>query len=280
MVRASFRVYDETIFDVAYTIDEEYRRVTPASDGHNAAQTVLFFGGSFVFGQGVNDEDTLPNRVAQRLPGARVMNYGFPGHGTQHMLERIRQWGEGTYPYEGPVTAIYVFIPHHVRRTIGSMRVSGAWGRQFPCYAVGGSGGLTRLGTFASARPWQTRLYAWLHREPILAYYGIDLPVRIRDEHLELTSAIIRESKKRLSDYAGPVRFVVVLYPDHPRFEFSSDRIAPFLPDAGVEIRDFRSALDLNEPDALIPHDLHPSAATHSTVAELVVERLNAETGN
>jgi len=75
------------IYDVDYTIDADgLRRTLSAASG----PTVAFFGDSFTFGEGMRDEDTLPQAFADidqhRL---RVLNFGFSGYGPQQFLRAV-----------------------------------------------------------------------------------------------------------------------------------------------------------------------------------------------
>lgn len=82
VAKASLTVRGETVYDVTYNIDERYGRKTSSSVRTVSAQKDLyFFGGSFVFGEGVEDDETLPSIVARAAPDWRVTNFGFPGHG-------------------------------------------------------------------------------------------------------------------------------------------------------------------------------------------------------
>lgn len=75
------------IYDVTYTIDDHLLRKTQSAD---AGPAVAFFGDSMTFGEGLPDSDTLPQAFAD-LTGRseRVLNFGFPGYGPQHLLRPL-----------------------------------------------------------------------------------------------------------------------------------------------------------------------------------------------
>ena len=60
------------------------------------SEFVIFTGCSFVFGEGVNDNQTLPYLYGKQNPAVRCYNYGFPGYGTQQMLAVLQQRGNFT----------------------------------------------------------------------------------------------------------------------------------------------------------------------------------------
>jgi hypothetical protein len=117
-VRAWKTVGRDRAYDVSYTIDEHGTRLTRGSI--QGPGTFLFFGGSFVFGEGIDDEETLPFFFSRQL-GFRynVLNLGFSGYGPHQMLRalEIGQFVEAVA--EPVVAAIYVGGPSHVFRLAG-----------------------------------------------------------------------------------------------------------------------------------------------------------------
>lgn len=103
----------EIAYDVTYTIGPDRLRVVPGSH-ERASGTIAFFGCSYSFGEGLEDEETLPSRFAEvvRRP---VRNYAMHGWGPQQAL-RLIELGEVAAPLAG---AIYVLIPDHVERVTG-----------------------------------------------------------------------------------------------------------------------------------------------------------------
>ena len=83
------RHVSEGNFDVTYTIDAQGRRVMPSHPG--ARRTLHFFGDSFTFGHGVEDDQTALSVIAGALgPRANVANYGVMAYGLEQMFLRLR----------------------------------------------------------------------------------------------------------------------------------------------------------------------------------------------
>ena len=81
---------DETVYDVTYTIDSDHSRLAPIdSKSSKPGIAVNFFGGSFMFGEGLNDDQTIPYFFTRFVPGATVKNYGFHGHGVHNSLKLL-----------------------------------------------------------------------------------------------------------------------------------------------------------------------------------------------
>ncbi len=75
------------IFDVTYTIDSHRNRQTVSTEH---GPTVAFFGDSMTFGEGIPDEQTLPQAFAD-LTGRKmhVLNLGVSGYGPQQFLRAL-----------------------------------------------------------------------------------------------------------------------------------------------------------------------------------------------
>lgn len=81
----SVRQHDGTaVYDAIYTYDSDGLRITPRPDPDSPEACVLFFGDSFILGEGVQDHESIPARV-EELSGGRVtaFNFGFHGYGPQ-----------------------------------------------------------------------------------------------------------------------------------------------------------------------------------------------------
>ncbi|MCI0557026.1 MAG: hypothetical protein MN733_00910, partial [Nitrososphaera sp.] len=72
-------------YDVFYQIDKEHHRFVPSEK--RTKSTIHFLGESFIFGQGVTNDETAVNLLAKKLQGLfNVLNYGVPGYGLEQML--------------------------------------------------------------------------------------------------------------------------------------------------------------------------------------------------
>jgi hypothetical protein len=76
------------IYSANYTIDSNLLRKTLSCE---SGPTVVFFGCSFTFGEGLNDADTFPQAFADSANHkVRVLNLGFSGYGPQHFLAELQ----------------------------------------------------------------------------------------------------------------------------------------------------------------------------------------------
>ena len=88
---------------------------------------MVFFGGSNTFGEGVEDNQTMPFFFAAAAPDTAVYNYGFCGYGPQQMLALLEDHRIDPLIDGRDVIGVYLFIDAHVQRAVGSMVVVTTW---------------------------------------------------------------------------------------------------------------------------------------------------------
>jgi len=74
-----------------YTIGDDKFRWTPELDATEKNKTMNFFGGSFTFGWGLNDDETLPYTTQFYFKNWKIKNYGVSGYGIHQMLALIQK---------------------------------------------------------------------------------------------------------------------------------------------------------------------------------------------
>jgi len=274
-VTARKMINGQTIYNVAYTTDNHHRRVTPGQDDRPSGDALFFFGGSFAFGEGLNDNETLPYYVAMDAPAYRVYNYGFSGYGPQQAVAQLRD--DSLFGPEGKRQAIgiYVFIPHHIRRAIGSMRVVSEWGYHFPDYEEDGRGGVVLNQTFERGRPWRTWIYRLMAREQVWRYFKVDWPLSISHGDIVHTAHILAAAQKAFEQRFHGGVFYVLMYPEEGHAEVKAFRTVPVFRAAGLRILDASKTVDLSQPGMTIRGDNHPTAEANRLLAGHIVKVLN-----
>lgn len=121
------------IYNVTYTINDDYLRVTPSSN-EKSDKCVLFFGCSYTFGSGLNDDETLPYYLGEKSEQKyRIYNFGFPGYGPHQMLATLEQRNIKEMLHGCKETIImYSGISDHLPRTAGVKY----WQKHEPKYSL------------------------------------------------------------------------------------------------------------------------------------------------
>jgi hypothetical protein len=107
------------MYSINYTIDTHGHRLTRG--GGPNADTYFFFGDSYTYGVGVDDNETLPSRFSEAL-GYRytVANLAFSGLGPHHMLRLLETNEIDPAAVTGKVRrAYYSLIADHQDRVVG-----------------------------------------------------------------------------------------------------------------------------------------------------------------
>lgn len=100
------------------TIGPDGYRVTGDAPKGQTARVVLI-GGSYTFGHGLSDDQTLAWRLQHDIPEAAVANLGAVGYGTYQSLLTLEKYLASTPESEAPLKlVIYGFIQHHRERNV------------------------------------------------------------------------------------------------------------------------------------------------------------------
>jgi hypothetical protein len=255
---------DEILYNIIYSTDEYSRRITPIQDSKDRNNFILFFGGSFTFGEGVNDNETLPFYVSQFSSRYNPYNYGFAGYGPQSMLAKLQSMDVGKEIRETYGILIYTFIDHHINRAIGDMHVFNKWGENMPYYTIDTNNNLIKYGNFTSGRPVLSRFYRLMTKSYIMKYFNVNFPLRINDYHIKITSKIIEESRNTFRKKFHSDDFYVIIYPDEKIYK----KIIPYFIESKIKYLDYSNLIDFSEREFHIKHDGHPTAKAYLTIAE------------
>lgn len=133
------------IFGHGYTIGPNGLRVSPPVKELADGPCALFFGGSFTFGTGVEDDEALPYVAGILSEGkVRVYNFGYRGYGPHQMLAALESGLVDSVIECVPTVVIYQAIVGHMMRTVGLSE----WDTHGPRYVLADTGEAIRRGNF------------------------------------------------------------------------------------------------------------------------------------
>jgi len=266
----------DTIFDTYYDVDSINRRVTPGYD-QNKDKFAVFFGCSICFGYGLKDDQTIPYYLQENTENYNSYNYSFNGWGCHHMLARLEHKDLSKEVNEKDGIGVYIFIWPHIRRAIGDMRIYTGWGHTMPYYYLD-DGEIVRDGNFASGRWFTSKVYEYLKKSYIWDCFDVNLPTKIREEHMILAAEIIKKSKETYIEQFGNDNFYVVIHPVDWE-EFTPEKNEAFkllLKERGIKYLDYSQKLSLDEANTIIG-DGHPNEISDEKCAKLLVKDLGLE---
>lgn len=261
----------DVIFDVTYTINDDLTRNVVSGAG----PLVAFFGDSFTYGAGVNDQETLPQAFSDLTKKEfRVLNFGVSGYGPQQTLRALET---DLYPqlHQNPRLFVIQTAPWHMFRT--SCKADNAWFG--PSYALE-NGQPVYEGSCASQKSFFMRALTTLLRwtEAYDHFIGRrEKPVAAADADLYI-AILIKTGEIARQKYGVPM--VVLYLPDdltNPRYQFgpafTNESIVRRLREGGLEVMDL--TIDLNAysvQQLIIPGDGHPTGLLNRIWANRLVD--------
>jgi len=276
---------DSMVYDVKYSIGANGLRRSPPDRGPDISACVLFFGGSFTFGLGLEDEETMPYQVGRLSNGrVRVYNFGVNGYGPHQMLSALESGRVDAAINCRPTHVIYLAVWDHVARVAGLR----PWQRHDPRYRLDPGGSARRDGNFdddpsPEPRPW---LLARVLRqfEKSVLIQRVSRRVRpITKEDVRLFLAIVSRSRElTFREYPG-ARFDVILWRAFISYFRQADArrvnemMVTALRSAGYSLHDVDSILPGFATDPLpyeIPLEPHPNALATRLLAEYVLRAI------
>ena len=268
----------QPVYSQTYTFDRDGARTTPAAP--TGSDVYLFLGDSFMFGQGLKDEESLAAQFARATGNTvRAVNFGVPGNAPNHL---VRAFEAGLLDgFIGqPVKAVIVWIiPAQLARTTGD----GSWLYNSPRYELR-DGALVHTGSFEG--------YRWSHPLAGLKYLlgqsfaFVDAIGRQQrqQEQAELFVAMMARLKAYAQDKFKAPLVIVYSWPDeksgagHGDSAMAQQMLVDILARVrrmGVEmirVDDLANGHPIDK--LLIPHDGHPTAFQTGLVADELKKRL------
>ncbi len=277
-------VGEALIYDTLYTIDAQGLRIAPPHDRASTEGALLFFGGSITFGEGVDDNRTMPYRVGVKTQGRfSIYNFGFHGYGPHQMLAALQQGLVEEIIEQPPSLVIYQAIPAHVARSAGRS----IWDRHGPRYLLDDKGGVYLAGHFDDVE--QKKDQADTSRLTLnrsFLYQRLFGQQRaIRPTELQLYLAIVKAARDEVLQRFPGCAFEVVLWgdptdPDAVTF----DEILRGLRATDIPVHLVADILpgyvERREQYELSPHDRHPTAQAHELIADYVATHIIGKATN
>lgn len=236
------------------------------------APEVWLIGGSFIYGQGISDEQTLASVLAGRDPRRRYRNFGVSGYGGYQSLLLLEELLDSAPP---PQVVVYGMIDHHTVRNIGR----GMWLRALSRLAVSEYpllpyGSLDEEGNLvrhpAEAYP-QTPLREHSALIELLERTYAEWRSQDREAQRERVAEALLQEMRLLCRRHG-ADFLVGLLDDAERGSPSWATEAAARQD--VPLADCRTPLT---PDRRVPVDQHPNAIVQRLWADCLAEPLGLE---
>jgi len=283
----------KVIYDVTYSFNDNGLRKT-FDKGANTSNTALFLGGSFTFGEGLDDNESLPSQFSQ-LTGWKSINAGMHGYGSHQALQALRD--NPTYSRitggSGIDLVVYRVMNDHANRADGMSD----WDKYGPCFNLTPRGVVEYQGTFSECKKRlsissalrNTLNFLTKTKEPFSRILLKRLNNTLFREQAEKRQIAIITEMQRLSKSRSSQLVVVIENLISPHNNTRADKGAGCHMDsrmnllaselvkrgiATVKISDITSDAECSSGRLSIPNDGHPSGYANKKVAYALAKSL------
>ncbi|MBN9538112.1 MAG: hypothetical protein BGN99_33220 [Alphaproteobacteria bacterium 65-37] len=269
----------EPVYRTTYHFDATAARVTPSAEA--GADTYLFLGDSFTFGQGLADTEALAAQFT-KLNGLKVqgVNLGVPGYAPNHLIRAFEAGLLDRYKDRNVKAVVTWIIPAQLARTTGD----GGWLGSSPRYVLE-NGALRWTGTFTEYR-WRNPIAGakYLLGEQFAFIQAIGMRQR-QEEQSELFVAMMAKLQALAREKFNAPLLIIYSWPDEQsQPEEGDSRVAHSLLLSTLQqvrklgtpmVRVDALTTGMESAKIMIPHDGHPNAFTNGMVAGAVSRKLN-----
>ena len=262
---------NDLIFDVEYKINSDGLRISPPYNSRELLGSILFFGGSFTYGTGLNDIETMPYQTGIKTHGKYyIYNFGFRGYGPHQMLAAIEFGIVEKIVKFRPKYAIYQALIGHIGRAAGLA----FWDTYGPKYVLNKDGKIVYEGNY---NKW---IIAGLRESFIFTKIMRKKLGRINSssKYVNLFIEIIDKSRKMLETRYPGCEFHVLLRGSKDQTNYTE--VLEKLKQKGIKIHPINdifnySNISFKGSELIISeHDPHPSPLANEIIARYLTEKI------
>ncbi len=263
------------LYEVKYTIDNDHLRFNPYNQKNTSETNLVFVGCSVTFGEGLNDDQTIPAQVALYTQHTKTFNYGTSGYGPTHVLSYFKYFNLAKrFTQPKNVKAIYIWGDYLIMRAVGSLDYL-RWGGDIAPYYKMSPTGLKLSSSLSKEFPIENLISKVIFSIPYLGKYLIksrfDWPLynHYSDQDIDLIIQILKETKEHYQRQFGNDQFYIAFYPFS---DYSISKLQLRLNQIGIKTINLASAYEnVDISKIFIPGDLHPSPyGAHLLALELI----------
>lgn len=202
---------NQPLFDITYHLDENGFRVVPQENSRKQMHLAAF-GCSFMFGEGLEDQDTFPAQCACLRPDIHVYSFAMAGYSPAHPVLQL-QTGSVNGIVESRGAAVYWLISDHVNRLIAGRKTAQDNTIYLPAFRLDAQGVPEYFGALADQFPFRIALDRFACSLNAAKWVGLQTIVPQRKAHIELCVALLDQARQEYRRRYPGNDFYVVLDP-------------------------------------------------------------------
>ena len=265
----------EIFYDAVYSTDEYSRRITEASPKVKYKKFLALFGCSFVFGIGLNDNQTLNSLITHKQSEYFAYNYGIPAVGTNVFLAQARSIDFKKEIPQASGAFVYVFFSAHVDRSLIKWP-SLTWNAGTPYFKKDGEGKMQNAGNVLQSNPiwyYVLRTYGRLLNDSFLKN-SVTPALNSRD--YEYACRLVVAARDEFNRKAPDSKFIFFGHP----FGGIDPVLEHCLVENGIKVHQGKlTRADRSDPQNIyhISFDRHPNETLNREFADQILDVVNQE---
>lgn len=258
------------IYNATYKIDSFGRRQIPQQS--EATQHMLFLGGSFTWGEGVNNDETFSYFLQQKKTKQQIYLIARPGFSANDHLQIIENNGwaiQGIKESNG--IAVYFLIEDHFNRILpNSLSIRGKHYISKKPYYKKIDNSLIFISPFAESIYYKT--ISILSKSETLSFFNISFPLNRKEKSIHLMYSFLTEIELKLKQKFNTKELLLVILNKH---SYGQELI-------NIWIKENKKVIDLSnyeftdtrDSHYFFPISPHPRPRTHWLYSELLYKEL------
>lgn len=272
----------EEVFRAHYEIDDKGHRITPVDNPEEREKAALFFGCSFMFGLGVEQEETLPACFGRESEEFLPVNFAIGGYGPQHLWLQMEQEDFLDQVPGDSGVVVYGYFNDHIHRLLGKRSVVESWGGWLPWLDYSGEE-LIHRGSMSDRVFPEPPLMKFLQSFHMGQFVMNRLGVRKQDPFtpeagMDELVAFLLLIEKHVADILPGYKFVVLSFP----WTYEEKGFAERMKRSGIPFFDYTKSYpdqDVNQDKYFYRDGArwnwgHPKANVYADVAKWLAEDL------
>ncbi len=268
----------DTIYEMTFSTDENgYRKSYPKNSKIN--QAIIFYGCSFTFGIGLNDDQTLSYQTGLRTKNKfNTYNFSYGGYGPHQMLASLQNSLDKKVIIEEPKLAIYTAIIDHVARSAGLA----SWGQHDPKYELDNQGELNFIGYFDDhsivKNIWCARILGHLNKSYLFKKIYSPHAREVNDTDFARYIKIVVKAKEIFESRYSGSEFQVILWSESDVQQEKYNKILNALVENNIivhQIKDILPDFQHHHSRYFIAGDGHPTAHANELIAQYISQKVS-----
>jgi hypothetical protein len=211
---------ERRVYEAEYTIDGNSRRMTPCDSPETRDSVAAFFGCSFTFGRGVQDDETFPARFAAHCPAYLPLNYGYNGYGPQQAWLLLNRLGALNELPSKKGAVVFTFIDNHLDRLVGATSILSVWGYPMPWLTIE-NGAIHWAGTFNDRMTIQSLWARYAEQTHLVKFVENHMPRRSHPPEntagaVTLFATVMEECGRAVAKAGPELKFYCLIFPGTP----------------------------------------------------------------